>query len=133
MKRLALLGVLLLAGCVREPISLVSDGAVSVETVSSDVARVWWADVLAGSRGIQVTGEVIRRRDWAGDHSGHVEIEVRAPDGRRILMTEAVLEPVPTPGGDSRRFSFSVTLADRLPPASTVRVIHHVHDDIHGT
>ena len=133
MKWLVLLGVLALTGCAGEPVSLVRDGAVAIETSSSTAARIWWADVRLDGRETVVVGEVIRHRDWTADRPGHIDIEVVALDGRPIGITHAELDPVLTGSADSRRLAFRVTLAKRLPPESIVRVSHQVQESTHGT
>lgn len=133
MKRFALFGVLVLTACAVEPVSLVRDGAVVVQTSSSAAARVWWADVQSIGQETVVTGEVIRHRDWPADRPGHVDVQVVATDGRSIGTTHAELVPVPTASADSRRLAFRVTLAQRPPPDSIVRVIHLAQERTHGT
>lgn len=130
-KRLAMFGFLGLAGCATEPVSLTDAGRIRVETVSSDAARVWWVDVLESRRGIQVTGEVIRRADWPADRPGHVDIEVRLPEGGMYRMQNVDMEPVITPGGGSRRLAFRVDLAVQPSMVGSVWVIHHARGADH--
>lgn len=131
--RLATLAVVALglAGCATAPVNLARDGAVTVETVSSPAAWVWYAEPRAGAGKAWVSGEVIRRREWPADRPGHVDIEVLGPDGSPLTQATTPLRPVRTGGGDTLRLAFSVPLNSRPPAGSTVRVIHHaaVHND----
>lgn len=133
MKRFALLGVLVLTACAGQPVSLVRDGTVVVQTSSSTAARIWWADVRLDGRETVVTGEVIRYRNWPADRPGHIDVEVIASDGRPIDIIHAELDPVLTASVDSRRLAFSVLLAYRPPAQSIVRVSHQVQESTHGT
>ena len=118
-------GTLFLVGCASEPISLTGDGKIAVENVSSAAGHVWWADVRASAQQVRVVGEFIRRPAWPVDRLGHMDIEVLVPNNAKTTITNVMLVPVQTAGGDSRRLAFTVPLAQRPPPGSTVRVIHH--------
>lgn len=122
---LAAAATLGLAGCAVGPVNLARDGGVTVETVSSPAALMWYAEPQAGAGKAWVAGEVIRRREWPADRPGHVDLEVLGPDGRPLTRAEVPLQPVRTAGGDTRRLAFTVPLNRRPPPGSTVRVMHH--------
>lgn len=114
-----------LVGCAADPVNLARDGAVAIEMVSSPAALVWYAEPRAGAGKAWVSGEVIRRREWPADCPGHVDLAVLGPDGMPLARVDAALQPVRTAGGDTRRLAFTVPLNRRLPPGSTVRVMHH--------
>ena len=116
-------------GCVGGPTSLTDEQTVTIEKVSSQAARVWWADVRANTRETWATGEVIRHKEWPANQPGHVDIEVISRDGQRIAVANGALQPVQTAAGGSRRLTFRMSLPERPFPGSTVRVIHHTADD----
>ncbi len=118
-------GALFLVGCASEPISLTVDGKIAVENVSSTAGHVWWSDVRTFGQDVRVVGEFIRHQAWPVDRLGHMDIEVLVPNNAKTTITNVMLVPVQTAGGDSRRLAFTVPLAQRPPPGSTVRVIHH--------
>lgn len=118
-------GTVFLVGCASGPVGLTGDGKIAVESVSSAAGHVWWADVRDSVQQVRVVGEFIRHRAWPVDYLGHMDIEVLVPNRTKTTVTNVMLVPVQTAGGDSRRLAFSVPLAQRPPPGSTVRVIHH--------
>lgn len=124
-----------LAGCAADPVNLARDGGVTVKTVSSPAALVWYAEPQAEAGKAWVAGGVIRRREWPADRPGHVDLEVLGPDGRPLTWAEVPLLPVRTASGDTRRLAFTVPLNRRPPPGSTVRVMHHAaaHSDSGAT
>lgn len=117
--------ILASSGCAGGPASLVREHAITVDKVSSEAGRVWWADVRANTRETWATGEVIRHKEWPADQPGHVDLEVISQDGSRIAVANGTLQPVQAAAGITRRLAFRVSLPGRPLPGSTVRVIHH--------
>ena len=112
-------------GCADGPVSLTRDRQIVVESASSAAGRLWWIDVRASVRRTWVEGEVIRHKEWPADRMGHIDVAVISADGAKVAVDNVALVPVQTVGGDSRRLAFTAPLAQRPPPGSTLRVIHH--------
>ncbi len=120
------------AGCANF-VSLAQRRVVNVESVSSEVARIWWVDVRTNYQRVWVTGEVIRHKERLDRAPGHMDIEVLSPNPDRLpmLIVSAGLEPTSPRSYSGRVLGFVSCIGERILPGSTFRVVHDAENISH--
>lgn len=120
------------SGCATNRVSLVDEGIVSVETVSSDKVRLLWTDVYDDGKDLVVRGVVKRRSYTSYPLKTHVDVAVLSPDGTILQQARSADIYVPShrPGKTVNWKRFEVRFPE-IPQDSKVRMVVHSgrHDE----
>lgn len=122
---LALIGLLAMAGCSaghdRQPFVQ----ALTLDLEHSPAVRVTGVHVHPDDGRAMLHGRV-RHRAWgASVLAGHVDVEVRTPDGRTMRQASVTLDVASHPMNKSLDATFQVELPAPVPAGSVLRVQYH--------
>jgi hypothetical protein len=122
-----------ISGCAGNRISLVDQGAISVETKPSESVRILWTDVYQDGEDIIVYGAVRRRSHTSYPLTTHVDVMILAPDGEVLqeARTQDIYVPRRIPGKGVNWKRFEARFSSMPPQGSLVRLVSHsgLHND----
>lgn len=121
-----------MSGCTHSHISLVDQGIISVETESSENAKILWSDVYQDKEGIVVYGVIERCGHTTYPLETHLDITVLSMEGKVLqeAQTPDIYLPRRIPGKGINWKRFRVRFPE-IPQASTVQLVPH--SGIHET
>jgi hypothetical protein len=113
--------IVMMPGCASRGIDLVREGTVHVDDqVSREYAHLNHVVVEQKGEYLEVSGELHRNFHQRGMITGHIHVEVIAPDGETIKRVDTGLHHL---SSKSYKARFSTRLPVKVLSGSTVRVI----------
>ena len=119
----AVLIALLITGCATNSgKAFVRDNNITIERVNSERAFIKRVDIINTSMGVLIYGVVMRNERLSTDISGHVDIEIIAPDGQLLLKSCVNHKRIIY---KTRKAKFELKTSIVPGSGSIVRVSHH--------